>query len=396
MQLGFNAVKSICLSASLIDELLKGPRRDRILLEMSRAFHAATQARTLAVAKEIPATEEVFVAALLYRIGHIAFWTFGGKKADELEQEIQSNPSIPVEQMEKNVLGFTLDQLSSKLASEWQLGDVLADALSSADTSNPLMRSILLGHLLATEASSGRWGTERFDKVVAGVSKFLGISLDAAGEMISAGAGEALNMAEQYGFKEYIRLTPVDDTGEERLQVDDSAPPSYPDPDHLLQLEVLGELDLLRRESQINLNVFLATLMEGMSRGMGMDRILLGIVSPDRTVIQGRYGLGWEQTAIENFTFDPSPSSKNIFSKVMLEKGCVWVKGANMKFYITPEVRTKMACSEFFVGALETKSRVIGTICADRALSSRELNEDDFNSFRFFVKAANAVLTSKL
>jgi hypothetical protein len=103
-----------------------------------------------------------------------------------------------------------------------------------------------------------------------------------------------------------------------------------------------------------------------------------------------------EQSAIENFTFAPSPSSKYIFSKVMHEKNCVWIKGANMKFYITPEVRTKMSCSEFFVGALEIKSRVFGAICADRSLSSRELSEHDFNSLKFFVKVANAVLASTL
>ncbi|MCE5335102.1 MAG: HDOD domain-containing protein [Desulfobacteraceae bacterium] len=398
MQLGFDAVKSICLSAAIIEELLKGPRRDKVLLEMSKAFHAATQAKSIAAAKKDPGAEEVFVAALLYRVGHIAFWAYGSKQADELDRAIENRPGEPQEHLEKEVLGFTLDQLSFKLANEWQLGDFLSKSLDAEHKKNPRVQTVLLGHLLAHEASSGRWGSEKFNKLLTGISKYLGTSIEEAGSMVKSNADEAVEMAEKLGFKEFIRFTPYEEqeAKDEEAQPESEAESLFRSPNPLLQLEVLGELNLLLNETPLNLNAFLATLIEGMSRGIGMDRILLGIVNQDRTAIRGRYGLGWESAAIDQFSFSPSPLSQNIFSKVLREKGCIWVKADNMKTHLTTDVRMKVGCDEFFVGPLQLKSRPFGAICADRSLSGRELDDEDFTCFRFFVKAANAVLSSKL
>ncbi len=399
MQLGFDTVKGICLSAAIIEELLKGPRKDRITREMSKAFHAASQAKSIAAAKKDPAAEEVFVAALLYRVGHIAFWAYGSKQADELERAIEARPRVPQEQLEKEVLGFTLDQLSFKLANEWQLGDFLNRAMLPEHKKNPRVQTVLLGHMLAGEASSGRWGHEKHNKLVAAISKYLGTSVEDAGEMVKANAVEAVELAEEYGFKSFIRLTPYEEEDEEeenRRPPADEEESLFRAPNPLLQLEVLGELSLLLNDSPLNLNAFLSTLIEGMARGLGMDRIILGIVSPDRTVIQGRFGLGWENAALNQFSFSPSPLSQNIFSKVLREKTCIWVKADNMKTHLTTDVRMKIGCDEFFVGALNLKSRPFGTICTDRSLSGRELDDEDFSSFRFFVKAANAVLSSKV
>ena len=63
----------------------------------------------------------------------------------------------------------------------------------------------------------------------------------------------------------------------------------------------MSELSALTREKQVNLNLFLSTLIEGIYRGVGMDRVIFAITSPDRKLLVGRYALGWEQSGIERF-----------------------------------------------------------------------------------------------
>lgn len=105
MQLGFKSVRSICLSTCLLEGLLKGQRKDRVLAEVAQSLHPATQARKVAKLLKEPNYEEVFIGGLLHRIGHIAFWCFGGELAEKLERAIAEHPEIPHEKLEQQVLG---------------------------------------------------------------------------------------------------------------------------------------------------------------------------------------------------------------------------------------------------------------------------------------------------
>lgn len=71
--LGFNAVEAICLSIAVIESLLKGKARARIMGEIARSIHAATQARALAKQRHDPSAEEIFIVALLCHLGEMAF-----------------------------------------------------------------------------------------------------------------------------------------------------------------------------------------------------------------------------------------------------------------------------------------------------------------------------------
>lgn len=72
IQVGFEGVRNICISLLLVDQLLGHQPRDRLLLAMARAFHAAVQARALMPRTEAESGEQVFIAALLYHVGELA------------------------------------------------------------------------------------------------------------------------------------------------------------------------------------------------------------------------------------------------------------------------------------------------------------------------------------
>ncbi len=70
--LGFDPVAELALSVALIDSLLAGGLRGRIHVEMARSFHAAVQARWAVRRRGESQAEEVFIAALLSRVGEMA------------------------------------------------------------------------------------------------------------------------------------------------------------------------------------------------------------------------------------------------------------------------------------------------------------------------------------
>ena len=132
LQLGFDTVKSVCIFSMIVEDMLGGVRQERVSREMVRSFHAAVQARNLMAARGDANPEEVFIAALLHRIGHIAFWIFGDELADELDDAIRNRPGVPQENLEKEVLGYSLKNLSLGLAEEWGLGGLVRSCLVGA------------------------------------------------------------------------------------------------------------------------------------------------------------------------------------------------------------------------------------------------------------------------
>lgn len=126
--LGFDPVAQLALSVALIDVLLSGSVRSRVNLEMARSFHAAVQARWVIQRRGEQEGEKVFIAALLSRVGEMAFWCFGGERAQALERCMKQG-QLREEEAQQVVLGFSLRHLSAGLVREWKLGSLAAAAI---------------------------------------------------------------------------------------------------------------------------------------------------------------------------------------------------------------------------------------------------------------------------
>ncbi|KAB7627504.1 HDOD domain-containing protein [Alkalilimnicola sp. S0819] len=78
VMLGFDTVRGIGLSQILIDTFLNGEARSHLVGLMRQSVYAAVQAKLIAQQAGDEAPEEIFIAALLYRLGEIAFWAYAG------------------------------------------------------------------------------------------------------------------------------------------------------------------------------------------------------------------------------------------------------------------------------------------------------------------------------
>ena len=124
MVLGFEKVRSLTISLVLVDSLQAGQQRNKLTAEIAQSFHAAIQAQELASKVGYDAPENVFIAALLARLGHMAFWAFAGDKASEVLALVNTQ-QMDEEAAQLAVLNFSLQELSQGLTRSWSLGELL-------------------------------------------------------------------------------------------------------------------------------------------------------------------------------------------------------------------------------------------------------------------------------
>ncbi len=397
LKLGFNAIREICLTISLIEAALSSRHKGKVALEVARAFHAAVQDRTIAIRRGLPQPEEVFIAALLTRIGHIAFWCFAGEVGDRLDCEVLNFESE--EQAEIKLLGFGLKRITLRLCQEWKLSDLLECALLDKNGTDPLVLSIKLGCAIAQSSEKG-WDCPQVKEIIKKAGNFLHLSGEETAKTLHESARAAAEIAESYGANKSSRLVPLPMA---------AAPPlpervvaiehEYPKPDLKIQMNSLRDLSSLVASGKGDFNMALSIVLEGIYRGIGVDRVIFMLLTPDRQHLKGKYGLGWiDESYVENFRINANNSEMfNIFGYLLINSRPVWAKekpDSGIKHLLTEELINLTGGGPFFAMPIAIKGTAIGVIYADRSRSGRCLDDESFESFAFFGQQANMCLSA--
>jgi HD-like signal output (HDOD) protein len=394
--LGFQEVRSICLSIAIVESMLKGKQRQHVIEEMARAFHAAVQARSFARKRKDKSPEEVFIATLLYRLGDMAFWAFAGEAGKALDHELSQRSDEAPEKVQREVLGFPLRELTLGLSREWKLGALLEESLEGKQDQNPRASNVDLGYQLA-EASEKGWKEPGVTKLIGRIAENLYLPAEEIRKLVQENAREAAETAAFYGADQASRLIPLAE-GEKAATTDSEqadAAAEFLDPDPALQLKILRELSSLM-ESQPDFNLVLEMVLEGMYRGIGMDRTLFALRTPDQRFLAGRYALGVDNERLRRqFQVETVDGKQNLFTRVIDDRIPVWIgekADAALERLVTKEIKAISLGADFFVTPIEIHGKVIGIFYADRQPSGRTLDEEGFASFRHFAQQGNQAL----
>lgn len=406
VMLGFETIRSQCLSIAMVESLGKSHRRERVAREMARAFHAAAQARTFAEKRRDKSPEEVFVATLLLNIGQIAFWSFAGEEAEALDSLIKQ-PDMTPEQAERRVLGFPLSELTWGLNRKWQLGNLLETALSQKADNDPRVQSIRLGYAVADGVDNG-WDSQELDATIGKAAKILHLPVKQVGRLVEDNAREAIKMAEDYGAKGVIPYIPQPARGaaasahaeavmtDEPLETTDGSNlvtglDSFPETDPMLQLHILQELTSAI-ETGIDLTTLLDMTLEGITRAVGMDRVVFAMISRDRKSLRARHSMGWDAMELkQSFVFDLQPGEDHLFRHLIDEQEAVWVRPDSpddIRARLAPRLLEICGDQSFFAMPTVVNGRSIGLFYADRRPSKRPLDEEIFIQFKHFCQQA--------
>jgi len=397
--LGFDVVRDICLSISLIDTFLRGPHREMVVAEMAHCLHAAMQAKGLAELSRQKDTEEVFIASLLYHLGTLAFWCFAGgiddSAAVRLRAARRGSGSERDAQLETEVLGFRLHQLTALLNKEWKLSPLLATTLDTNGAQDARSRTVGFGHDIA-RALARTPGAPTLDQVLAKVQQTLKVDPAEVRKRIDHNARAAADSMVRLGVPEAARLIPqAGGAAPAGAAVDELANDSARSTDSGLQLEILRELTQLMLEPKPDANLMLEMVLEGIYRGVGMDRAAFGLLTPDRRGIRAKLVLGHDRDEFRRrFVFDVTAPNANALAWSLRSGEPCWVGGTPLPKELRRDADLDaLSRGSFFLMPLSVGGKPIGCLYADCATSGRPLGAELFNQFKLFGQQARMGLS---
>jgi HD-like signal output (HDOD) protein len=391
--IGFDNVRLIGLSVSLIDGLLTRAPREQLQELLARSFHAAVQARNLAGYVLSRHEEEVFIAALLYHMGELAFWGCGGEQADELASVLEQ-PGVDADEAVRAVLGTSFRQLTQGLVKDWSLGAIVSLAHSGASHNDPAVLAVSLGMQIGEAALQG-WESPAMERVVEQVADFIGVSAEEAMQQVLASADEAVKVAATFGASKLCRLIPNTDPEQIRVQ-QEQRKAELLQPNLLILQQALQELGLMASQ-RADVGLILDTLLNGLYQGAGLERVMLVVLADGQSCFRAKrvVGEGTEDWLNDFLLPIQQREQPHIFSYVLRNKEALWMgvpASYSLNELVTQPIRQRLGPGMFFVAPLLAGTREIGVLYADSRVSGRALKHEQFVAFQRFTQLTGRCL----
>ncbi len=389
--LGINSIRSLCASAITVESMstAEGFRR-RVQETLGRTLHAAVQARDLGVRQRVrrDEAERLFVAALLSRIGEMAFWCHGQEFARRLDDALERQ--IPLAVAEQTILGTSLSQFGRELLRAWNLDGVLHDG-----------ETVGVALHLARAAQRG-WTTADAQQAVRGIAVRLGQPEDETRQRLEANAHQAALLAAALGAPEASRCIPSPtaasapgggnaarpETNGGTQEPGDPAPDRverFPQPDLAQQWRILAEMAHVAA-SRKDLPMLFGTCLEGLHRAVGLDRCVLCLLTPAQTRLVARMSAGIDPMPLRGrLQWDWTPALE-------AELGPRLVRSYSAQNPPPEFLLSATGVADCLVATLSADQKVIGLVYADRQPSTRPLSEEAFEGFRCFVVQTELVM----
>ncbi|MGZ5077807.1 MAG: HDOD domain-containing protein [Methylobacter sp.] len=387
IMIGSEAIRELTLVCSFLECILSATNREQANEEIAQAIHAAVHAKSIAMAANDSSPEEVFIATLLNHIGSISFWCFCGEQGERI-QALISNGTCTREEAEQYVLGFKLIELGASLSRAWKLGGLIEEAIKSGVVAKkPRVGLVQLGYEI-TEALKEGTGSKKYDACIRKIEALTHQPKNIIIENLRNNTATASDMACQFGAVDAAMLI------QSRLNKAVDLQESLPLIDKKqLQLHISQDIVSIISD-QFNINLLLETVLEGIHRGIGMDRTIFSLLTSDKQSLKERLSLGWRKETYEHrVIFNLSETPANLFFHVLSGTQAFWAKPSlNGKLYTLRDINV-IGKNECFIMPVFSNKAPIGLIYADRGISNQPLTEDDFNEFKHFAQQANIGLT---
>jgi len=391
--IGFDNVRQIGLSVSLIDGLLARSSREQLAELLAQSFHAAVQARNIAGYVLSRSDEEVFIAALLHNVGELAFWGCAGDAADELAAAL-ARPGVDADEVVMHLLGTSFRQLSLALVKGWNLGDTVSLALQSSSQNDPAVKAVTLGAKISQAALDG-WDSAAMESLVGQLASFIGVTPQEAMQQVLASAEETVKMAATFGASQLCKLIPNTDPEQIRLQ-QEQRKARLLQPNLLILQQALQDLGLMVSK-RADLGLVLDTLFKGLHQGAGLERIMLVVLADGQSCFRckrviGEGTAGWAHDFILPVEQTAQP---HIFSYALRNKEALWMgvpASYNLNELVTQPIRQRLGQGMFFIAPLLAGTREIGLLYADSRVSGRALKHEQFVAFQRFTQLTGRCL----
>ncbi|MCG5495606.1 HDOD domain-containing protein [Ectothiorhodospira variabilis] len=387
--IGIDVIREMVLACAFFEAILSASNKNRAHEEIARAIHSAVQAKYLAIATQDPFPEEVFIAALLQNIGHIAFWCFSGEEGDRL-RDLLDEGTMNQQAAEREVLGFKLTDLDVALCKSWNLKGLIEETVSKhGRVREPRVKLVHLGCEVVNVLKDGE-ESRQYPACLEKIASLTGQTRADIEAQLQKNTESAASIARQFGATEAAELIQrkarelIDHEGALASQMDRSE----------LQVQVLRDISGILSTRRLDINLLLETIMEGIQRGLGMDRTLFAALSSDRSMLQEKVALGWrDKRYAHRFTLPLVASPPNLFHKAIFSPEAHWFTPEGQPALYSPADVDRIGRHPCFVMSLHSGDKPVGVVYADRAYSEEPLSQEAFRAFEHFVQQGNIGLT---
>ncbi|TRY15545.1 HDOD domain-containing protein [Shewanella hanedai] len=403
VMLGFDNIRSICITAKLLSSLLESEGLtpnvyQRLLKLMARAFQAAMLAKMMLRDHDEELQEEVFIASLLYHLGESAFWSTGSDEAIALDASTSQCCDAKEEKaIVRELLGTSFNMLSQGIARAWGLGEVLQKALNSPDARTPEIRSIFLSNQICEILTQENPSASELQHNLQQTANMLEIEVDELkGRMIRCSKATK-KLAEAYGAKVLVEYLPNPKMLTRDLEAEINKPiarmPNMNE--QLKKLRALTDCAV----TNADFNQVLTITLEGILMGVGVDRCGVLLLSPNRKRLQPRVVLGEGAEQMKSEFIISLEQTACLFSDSIELKQSMFIDEPSVDKwlrYMNDDLKNKVSATGFMLSPLIVEKKVIGIIYADRAITARTLGQSEFDNFTHFTQLANLCLTAAL
>ncbi len=377
-----------------IDDKLDEHTRPRLLATFDRAYLAARFATDWAALRRDMTPDEVFAAAQLHFLGEMILSIHAPELLEKIAR-LRIDDHIASEEAQYLVLGFTLNELTQRIAEKLQFPSLVTEALSSENARFPRAYGIMLGVQLARYVSHDGWYSPHTRDIQAQIAKWMDYSLDQVMARSHRIAAEVAREIPQYKTFPAARWLPLiivpEKTKQEEKQEDNANICLLP------QLALLREaVQQLTRFSARDTGVedVIRHIVNAMHDGIGLNRVVFCRYNEEDNLLEAELIKGAENDPVFN-RFAVKLQETNLFTHLMNKPQAVLLNEASRgKFWpLVPKDLQKLINTNSFVAmSIFVKGKPFGLFYADRHTPACQLEERSYQYFKTLCSHATKAL----
>jgi HD-like signal output (HDOD) protein len=436
--LGFDTVKSAVLTLKLIDSFQQQYPGVDMAGMLVNSYLSAGFVRGISAKCGVKDIEQAYICGLLHNLGEIVVAYTLPEQYLKI-QALRREQGLAGHAAQKRVLGASFAALGEAVVADWEFPQSVTNTLGErfAKSDGRVRDQVELTARLSALANetmellyAEQPGSQQsLAELNYEIAKVAGIKKEQVGEALEHSFRQCCDLAQAYGLSKKHLTPTLRNSGDEDLNKlarqfsfyatsEIATPEPQPAPDSPVRegatqaneasqaaspagggdanllLGILFETtSLMSRKAHVN--TILAKVLEGMQRGVGFDRAVLCLLSPDHRSYAARMSAGADGDALQHYFAFPVDSSRDLFSKIILEGSELLVGDIDQGSWrqlLPDNFEQATGARSFMLGALRARGRPVGIFYADKAVSKAAITSDEARSFMQLVAQAQLAL----
>jgi hypothetical protein len=345
---------------------------------LSRAHHAAINARHFAALRHDLEGEEVMVSALLHDLAEILLWCAAPGLAMQIDHMVTNNRGLRSAAAQRAVLGFTLGELQLALTREWCLPRLLQDLMDDGKADHPRVRTVRVSVALARHSAHG-WNDPALPDDYATLQGLTALPPDQVARWVRVATLQAARNWTCFGVRPAATWLPMLDG-----QWPAPAIAAVPDTvDEALMARVTEQLAQCARP-HADATAVLALVFYALHQALGLRRLWFGAVDASRAKVEARRTLFIDPGLLPGeLAFELE--ARQLFPKLMRRTQSIWCNPQTADKWgplLPPALRARLAARGFFAMSINVRGAPCALVFADQGAAPGRLNAAGYAAFK--------------